>query len=83
MSRVGNAPIEVIKGAEISVSSDNVVTVKGPKGELQQAVDPSISLKIEDGQITLSRANEEKQTKAYHGLYRSLVNNMIEGVTKG
>ncbi|MFT4985709.1 MAG: large subunit ribosomal protein L6 [Flavobacteriales bacterium] len=83
MSRVGNAPIEVTKGAEVSVSSDNVVTVKGPKGELQQAVDPSISLKIEDGQITLSRANEEKQTKAYHGLYRSLVNNMIEGVTNG
>jgi len=83
MSRVGNAPIEVLKGAEISVSNDNVVTVKGPKGELHQAMDPSISLKVEDGVITLSRANEEKQTKAYHGLYRSLVNNMVFGVTEG
>jgi len=82
MSRIGNAIIELPQGVDFSYS-DNVVTVKGPKGELTQKIDPSITPKIEDGIISFSRANEAKQTKAFHGLYRSLVNNMITGVTKG
>ena len=82
MSRIGNAPISIPSGVEISVS-DNVVTVKGPKGELTEKVDPSISVKIEDGIVTCARSSESKQVKAYHGLYRSLINNMVEGVTNG
>jgi len=82
MSRIGKAPISVPDGVTIEVK-DSVVTVKGKKGELTQALNPSITCKAEDGVITLERANEEKQTKALHGLYRSLVNNMVEGVSQG
>jgi len=82
MSRIGNAIIELPQGVDFSFN-DNVITVKGPKGELTQKIDPSITPKIEDGIISFDRANEAKQTKAFHGLYRSLVNNMITGVTEG
>lgn len=82
MSRIGNAIIEIPAGVDIQVK-DNEVTVKGPKGELTQTVDPSIEVKVEDGTLTCSRTSEAKQVKAYHGLYRSLINNMVEGVTKG
>ena len=82
MSRIGNAIIEMPEGIEVSVK-ENVVTVKGPKGELTQLVDPSIEVKVEDGVITCSRSSEAKQVKAYHGLYRSLIDNMIEGVKEG
>ena len=67
----------------IEVSSDNLVTVKGPKGELQQQVDKNITVKVEDAQITVARSTEEKDQKAKHGLYRSLLNNMIIGVSEG
>jgi large subunit ribosomal protein L6 len=83
MSRIGNNPISIPAGVEINVSGDNVVTVKGPKGELTQDLKGGISLGIEDGIATVSRANEEKESKSLHGLYRSLVNNMIVGVTEG
>lgn len=82
MSRIGNAPIELLKGAEISVK-DSVVTVKGPKGELVQVLDPAISVEVKDNVIVLSRASELKDHKAKHGLYRSLINNMVVGVTAG
>ncbi len=82
MSRIGNAPITIPSGVEISVN-DNVVTVKGPKGELTQTLDSSIEVSIEDGTLTCSRSSEAKQVKAYHGLYRALINNMVEGVTDG
>lgn len=82
MSRIGLAPVVVPQGVEITVG-DNVVKVKGPLGELTQAIDPSIKIEQKDGQLELVRENEAKQTKAYHGLYRSLLNNMVEGVTKG
>jgi large subunit ribosomal protein L6 len=82
MSRIGNAPISIPAGVEIKVDG-NDVHVKGPKGELTQTVDASISVEIEDGTLTCSRANDQKQVKAYHGLYRSLINNMVTGVTEG
>lgn len=82
MSRVGNAIITIPEGAEVSVAG-NIVTVKGKLGELTQELDPAITLKQEGNEITVERANEEKQTKAYHGLYRALIANMTEGVTNG
>ncbi len=82
MSRIGNAPITIADGVEITVS-DNVVKVKGPKGELQQWVDPIIAVKIEDGEVNFSRSSDHKDHRSKHGLYRALVANMVEGVTKG
>lgn len=83
MSRVGKAPISLPKGVEINVSKSNLITVKGPKGELMQSVDPDITVSVEDGTITLSRPTEQKRHKALHGLYRSLIANMVEGVSDG
>ena len=86
MSRIGKLPIKVPAGVTIS-QKDNVVTVKGPKGELSQYVDPSIKMNVEEGKITFE-INEDspvnyKQKQAFHGLYRSLVNNMVVGVSEG
>ncbi|MBN1951846.1 MAG: 50S ribosomal protein L6 [Bacteroidales bacterium] len=83
MSRIGNLPIEVPGGVSVDVANDNVITVKGPKGELKQKVDPDITVKIEGGVLTVSRPTEQKRHKAMHGLYRSLLNNMIIGVSEG
>ena len=83
MSRIGLAPIEVPSGVEIAISDKNVITVKGPKGELRQTVDPNITVKKEENSIVLERHSEQKDHKAKHGLYRSLINNMVEGVGKG
>ncbi len=82
MSRIGNSPINVPSGVNIEMK-DNVVVVKGPKGELKQNIDSRIKINIEDGVLSLSRINEQKESKAFHGLYRSLINNMIVGVTEG
>ncbi len=82
MSRIGNAPVEIPSGVEVKVDGTDV-TVKGPKGELTQNVDPSITVKVEDGNLTCERSSEAKQVKAYHGLYRSLIKNMVEGVANG
>jgi len=87
MSRIGKLPINIPAGVTVSLK-DNVVSVKGPKGELSQAVDPSIIVKIENNEITFSvdEANEnvgQKQKQAFHGLYRALVNNMVVGVSQG
>lgn len=83
MSRIGKAPIQIPQGVSINVSADNVVTVKGPKGETQQAVDSRISCAVEEDQLILKRSSEEKEVKARHGLYRSLLKNMVEGVNTG
>ncbi len=83
MSRIGNLPISIPDGVEIKVSDDNLVTVKGKLGELQQQVDPNISIKIDDGKVVLARATEQKDHKSKHGLYRSLISNMVTGVTEG
>jgi large subunit ribosomal protein L6 len=82
MSRIGNALISIPSGVTVTVK-DNVVTVKGAKGELTQEIKPSITVKVEDGAIKLSRASESKQDKSYHGLFRSLLNNMVIGVSQG
>ena len=70
-------------GVQIEVNGGNVVMVKGPKGELTQQVDPDLKVKIEDGVLTLERPTEQKRHRSMHGLYRSLINNMVEGVTNG
>lgn len=83
MSRIGKLPIALPSGVTLSVNDNNVVTVKGTKGELRQAVDPAIEVKVEDGKVVLVRATEQKRHRAMHGLYRSLLNNMITGVSTG
>ena len=87
MSRIGKLPINIPAGVTVTLK-DNVVSVKGPKGELSQAVDPSIIVTVEDNVLTLTVDEnntdvETKQKHAYHGLYRSLVNNMVVGVSEG
>ncbi|MGF1638963.1 MAG: 50S ribosomal protein L6 [Cyclobacteriaceae bacterium] len=83
MSRIGNKPISLPSGVTIEVNKQNIVTVKGPKGTLQQQVNPDINIKIADGTLEVSRPTEQKRHKALHGLYRSLISNMVEGVTNG
>ena len=83
MSRIGKLPVSLPKGVEVNVSDKNVVTVKGPKGTLTQNVDSAISIKNEEGTITLTRATEQKRHKAMHGLYRSLIASMVKGVSDG
>ncbi|MBD1427652.1 50S ribosomal protein L6 [Sphingobacterium arenae] len=83
MSRIGKAPIAIPSGVTINVSDKNLVTVKGPKGELTQQVDSDITVKEEDGQILVARPTEQKRHKSLHGLYRALINNMVIGVTEG
>jgi large subunit ribosomal protein L6 len=83
MSRIGKLPIEIPQGVKINVTNDNVVEVKGPLGELSQKVDPDIKIEIQGNNLVLSRPTEQKRHKALHGLYRSLLNNNIIGVSKG
>ena len=83
MSRIGKAPISLPQGVEVNVSKGNIVTVKGPKGELTQQIDPDLSLKIEDGEVVVERPTDQKRHRSVHGLYRSLINNMVEGVSQG
>jgi len=83
MSRIGKKIINVPAGVTIDIASNNNITVKGPKGTLSQQVDPDIQFTLEDGILTASRPTEQKRHKAMHGLYRSLVANMIEGVSVG
>ncbi len=83
MSRIGNKIIELPAGVSVSVGKDNVVSVKGPKGTLEQAVDSAISVEVDGNVVTVKRPTEQKTHKALHGLYRSLVNNMVIGVSEG
>lgn len=83
MSRIGKMPVTIPAGVEVKVSDDNVVTVKGPKGTLSQAVNSNIAVAIENGVLTVSRPNDEKENRAMHGLYRALIANMVTGVTTG
>ena len=82
MSRIGNNPIAIPEGVTVSLEG-NVIIVKGTIGELSQEIDPSINVTIADGIITFTRGSEDKEHRAKHGLYRSLVANMIEGVSNG
>ena len=83
MSRIGRAPIPVPPKVQVTWTDENFVTVKGPKGELAQQVDRDLALKLEDGNLTVSRPSDSKTHKAKHGLYRTLINNMVVGVTTG
>lgn len=83
MSRIGKMPITLPAKVDLSVASDNTVTVKGPKGSLSQKVDPDISVSVEDGKIVVTRPTDQKRHRALHGLYRALINNMVVGVSEG
>ena len=83
MSRIGNKPIEIKEGVSIEVSSKNLVSVKGPKGDLTRSISTEMDIKIEDGVLTVKRPTEQKRHKALHGLSRALIYNMVEGVTDG
>ena len=83
MSRVGNLPISLPKGIDISFTKGNLVTVKGPKGSLNEQIDPDIKIKLEDGEMTFTRPTDQNRHKALHGLSRALISNMIQGVTDG
>jgi large subunit ribosomal protein L6 len=83
MSRIGKNPISIPSGVTINVDKSNIVTVKGPKGELTQAVNPDLEVTIEDGTLKIVRPSEQKRHKAAHGLYRTLINNMVTGVSEG
>ncbi len=82
MSRIGRKPIPVPAGVDVKIA-DGVATVKGPKGTLTQALHPNMAVAIENGEILVTRPNDEKENRALHGLTRALLNNMVEGVTKG
>src|SRR6516225_11803333 len=83
MSRIGKKSIKVPSGITVSVGADNVIAVKGPKGELKQAIDRDIKVEVKDGQVEFQRPTDQIRHRALHGLYRALVNNMVKGVAEG
>ncbi|WP_432404468.1 50S ribosomal protein L6 [Wukongibacter sp. M2B1] len=83
MSRIGKQPITIPGGVEVKVADSNLVTVKGPKGELSEQINPDIKVNINDNVITVERPSDKKNHRALHGLSRALIANMLEGVTKG
>lgn len=83
MSRIGRAPITLPKGVSVEVLGGNVVKVKGPKGELFQAVDPDITVKVDNGTLSVERPTDQKRHRSLHGTYRALINNMVAGVSTG
>lgn len=83
MSRIGKQPITIPSGVTITVAGDNTLSVKGPKGELKQLVDRDIKVEVVDGKLEVSRPTDQIRHRALHGLYRSLVSNMVKGVTDG
>ena len=83
MSRIGKLPIAIPAGVTVTVDAENVVTVKGPKGTLTQAVNPIISVNVEGNTVHVTRPNDEKEARSMHGLYRALIHNMVVGVSEG
>jgi large subunit ribosomal protein L6 len=83
MSRIGKLPIQIPAGVQVTVSDTNLVTVKGKLGELTQQVDPKITIKVEGTEMLVQRSTDEKDDRSKHGLYRSLLNNMVKGVSEG
>jgi large subunit ribosomal protein L6 len=83
MSRIGKQPVVVPAGVTVTVSKDNLLTVKGPKGELKQEIDRDITIQVKEGQVEFERPTDQIRHRAMHGLYRSLVDNMVVGVTQG
>ena len=82
MSRIGKLPIEIPQGVDVKIE-DNVITVKGPKGELKQTLNPALTIEVEGNEIKVSRPDDERESRAQHGLYRALVPNMVVGVSTG
>jgi len=83
MSRIGKLPIAIPQGVEVKIADDNTVSVKGPKGQLTKKMSEEINIAIEDGKVIVTRPSDQKMHRALHGLTRALVNNMVEGVSKG
>ena len=83
MSRIGKLPIAIPAGVTVTVDAENVVTVKGPKGTLTQAVNPIISVNVEGNIVHVTRPNDEKEARSMHGLYRALIHNMVVGISEG
>ena len=83
MSRIGRKPVDIPSGVTVSVSKDNVISVKGPKGELKETIDRDIKVEVKDNTVELVRPTDQIRHRAMHGLYRSLVSNMVKGVTEG
>ena len=83
MSRIGKLPVNLPAGVTVTVGKDNVITVKGPKGELSQEINSDIKVSVEDGQLSVTRPSDDRIHRALHGLYRSLINNMVIGVSEG
>ena len=83
MSRIGKLPVSIPSGVTITVDSDNTVTVKGPKGQLSQKIAPAMIIEQENGTLTVKRPNDQKENRSLHGLSRTLINNMVVGVTTG
>jgi large subunit ribosomal protein L6 len=83
MSRIGKQPVVLPKGVTVTVGADNLLVVKGPKGELKQAIDRDIKVEVKEGQVEFSRPTDQIRHRALHGLYRALVSNMVKGVTEG
>jgi large subunit ribosomal protein L6 len=83
MSRIGVRPITIPAGVEVSVADGNIVKVKGPKGELQTKIGPTMKVKIEDGVLTVERPDDSRENRSQHGLARTLIDNMVVGVTQG
>ncbi|MBV9987400.1 MAG: 50S ribosomal protein L6 [Chitinophagaceae bacterium] len=83
MSRIGKQPVALPAGVTVTVNGDNVVTVKGPKGELKETIDRDIKVEVKDGQVLFTRPTDQIRHRAMHGLYRALINNLVKGVTEG
>jgi len=83
MSRIGKKPVLIPSGITVTVGTDNTITVKGPKGELKQAIDRDIKVEVKDSRIEISRPTDQIRHRALHGLYRSLLSNMVKGVSEG
>lgn len=83
MSRIGKQPVVIPQGVTVTVGKDNSITVKGPKGELKEAIDRDITVEVKDGQVNFARPTDQIRHRAMHGLYRALVANMVKGVTEG
>lgn len=83
MSRIGKKPVTIPAGVTVTVSADNNIVVKGPKGQLEQSVDRDINLEVKDGEVLVTRPTDQIRHRAMHGLYRALVSNMVTGVTEG
>ena len=83
MSRIGKNPVTIASGVNVTLSTDNIITVKGPKGELKQAVDRDITVEVKEGEVNFIRPTDQIRHRALHGLYRSITSNLVKGVTEG